>query len=190
MPGGPQRWTGLALAVGWGLLGWLHSLPGLSPQARVGARLRWPNDLMIASRKLAGILLEQNSPDTCIVGVGINIHNNPAAADPELAGITTRLCDWLPECPTAAELIPGVLDGIAQGWARMEPSGLAGMIEELNSCWGGTREVEIRPLDGSPVSGTLCGIDEHGAIVLRLAAGGGRTFPAHQIERMLELDGA
>jgi len=187
IPGGPQRWTGLALAVGWGLLGWLQSLPGLHREARKHARLRWPNDIMIGSKKLGGILLEQSTLESCIVGVGINVSNNPADDDPSLINTTTSLCDWLPSCPAAADLIPGVLEGIAAGWSRMEKHGLAGMMPELNECWGGPREVEVRPLEGSPVLGTLWGIDEEGAIVIRLPEGGGRTFPAHHIERMIEI---
>jgi BirA family transcriptional regulator, biotin operon repressor / biotin---[acetyl-CoA-carboxylase] ligase len=186
MPGGPQRWTGLALAVGWGLLKWLQSLPNLAHEACEEARLRWPNDLMIGKKKLGGILLEQSSAESCIVGVGINITNDPADEDPNLLGVVTRLADWLPFCPPPLDFIPGVLEGIANGWARMEKQGLAGMMPDLNECWGGPREVEIRPLEGPPVFGTLWGIDEEGAIVIRLPEGGGRTFPAHQIERMIE----
>jgi BirA family biotin operon repressor/biotin-[acetyl-CoA-carboxylase] ligase len=187
MPGGPQRWTGLALAVGWGLLHWLKALPGLRPEARLGARLRWPNDLMIHRQKLGGILLEQNERENCIVGVGINVANDPALQSPDLAGTTTKLADWLPECPAVDKLLPGVLEGIARGWVEMEKGGLAGLAGDLNESWGAPLAVEIFPVDGGPVTGALCGINEEGAVVIRLPDGGGRSFPAHQVERMIEL---
>lgn len=187
MPGGPQRWTGLALAIGWGLLEWLRGLPGLKREAQDCARLRWPNDLMLGSLKLGGILLEQSAADSCIVGVGINIHNDPAEQEPALGGIVTRLADWFPGCPSARELVPGLLDGIENGWTRMAAQGLAGMTADLNSTWGGPREVEVYPIDAPPVCGTLWGIDEEGAIVIRLPEGGGRSFPAHLVRQMIEL---
>lgn len=185
IPGEPARWTGLALAVGWGILGWLRSIPV------EGARLRWPNDLMVNQKKLGGILLEQSSPARCVVGVGINIFNDPAADDPELEGVTTCLkdcvgnADALPQ--KAEECIPSLLEGIANGWKKMHDAGLEGMTDLLNESWGGKKQVEIRPVDGAPVCGEMVGIDTGGAIVIALPDGGGRSFPAHWIERMVEL---
>ena len=189
MPGGAAAWTGLALAVGWGILGWLRALAGQCPQGPLEtARLRWPNDLMIGNRKLAGILLEQSSAEVCVVGVGLNLLNDPGTMDPDLAPLVVRLGDVLPDCPSPDAAVAGVLEGIARGWHRMALAGLAGMAEELNLAWGGMRWVEVRLLDGEPVSGWFQGIDHAGALVVRLPEGGGRVFPAHLVERMVEVE--
>jgi BirA family biotin operon repressor/biotin-[acetyl-CoA-carboxylase] ligase len=42
-------------------------------------RLKWPNDLLLAGRKLAGILVEQRG-ERCVVGVGINLAWAPPGA--------------------------------------------------------------------------------------------------------------
>ncbi len=181
IPGDPSRWTGLAIAVGWGILHWLRSLPV------AGARLRWPNDLMQGNCKLGGILLEQGGADRCVVGLGMNVHNHPEKDDPALAGQTVSLADLIPACPPSSDLVEPVLHSISAAWEQMEKHGLAGMADDLNTCWGGPREVEIRPLDGDPVFGRFLGIDPAGALVLGLSDGGGRIFPAHTVERMVEL---
>lgn len=44
-----------------------------------GIRLKWPNDLLLDGRKLAGLLAEQHG-DRCLVGIGINLSWSPPGA--------------------------------------------------------------------------------------------------------------
>lgn len=91
LPLAPATWAGLSLAVGVAIAEQLHPL----------VRLKWPNDLWVGDRKLAGILIETASasvpaaPRYAVVGVGINVRA------PGSAGLAT---------PPAAidELLPGV----------------------------------------------------------------------------------
>src|SRR6187399_674407 len=69
LPLAPADWSGLSLAVGVSLAESLH------PRVR----LKWPNDLWLDERKLAGILIETASfgdgagRRQAVIGVGINI---------------------------------------------------------------------------------------------------------------------
>nr|MDP2192020.1 biotin--[acetyl-CoA-carboxylase] ligase [Rhodoferax sp.] len=91
LPLSPLDWSGLSLAVGVSLVQSLH--PDL--------RLKWPNDVWLHERKLAGILIETvslgNTAATryAVVGVGINIK------EPEATGLATPPA-WL------GEVLPGV----------------------------------------------------------------------------------
>ena len=91
LPLAPLDWSGLSLAVGVSVVRSLH--PDL--------RLKWPNDVWLRDRKLAGILIETaNLADTpearyAVVGVGINM--KPRAA----TGLSTPPA-WL------SEVLPGV----------------------------------------------------------------------------------
>lgn len=93
VPLSPPDWSGLSLAVGVALAQALHP--------RVG--LKWPNDLWLDDRKLAGILIEtagtrhevRQEVRQVVVGVGINIRAR------ESAGLATAPA-WL------QELVPGV----------------------------------------------------------------------------------
>ena len=85
---GPADWSGLSLAVGVAIAETLHP--------RIG--LKWPNDLWVDGRKLAGILIETASPGAdaqapryTVIGVGINVrpptgagYGTPPAALDEL----------------------------------------------------------------------------------------------------------
>lgn len=69
LPLAPPDWSGLSLAVGVSLAESLHE----------DLRIKWPNDLWLQGRKLAGILIETAgtgaaaAPRFVVVGVGINI---------------------------------------------------------------------------------------------------------------------
>jgi BirA family biotin operon repressor/biotin-[acetyl-CoA-carboxylase] ligase len=66
----------------------LQDVAGFRPE------LKWPNDLLVGDRKLAGVLAEADLGDrdgggpALVVGIGINV-NWPAELPPELAGIAT-----------------------------------------------------------------------------------------------------
>jgi BirA family biotin operon repressor/biotin-[acetyl-CoA-carboxylase] ligase len=59
--------------------GWLPLLAGvavaraLRAQAQVDAVLKWPNDVLIDGRKVAGLLAEAVAPDGLVVGIGLNV---------------------------------------------------------------------------------------------------------------------
>jgi BirA family biotin operon repressor/biotin-[acetyl-CoA-carboxylase] ligase len=59
--------------------GWLPLLTGvavaraLCAQAKVDATLKWPNDVLVGARKVAGILAETVAPGALVVGIGVNV---------------------------------------------------------------------------------------------------------------------
>lgn len=55
--------------------------------------IKWPNDVMCSERKLAGILIEARPDVGTVIGVGINVNNRVATADPELRSSMTSLAD-------------------------------------------------------------------------------------------------
>lgn len=93
--GGPL----LALAVGLGIAEAVDTLG-------VSAEVKWPNDVLVAERKLVGILVEARStggraPDAAVVGVGVNLRAQDyppdvVATDLEtLAGHSVDVEAWL-----------------------------------------------------------------------------------------------
>jgi BirA family biotin operon repressor/biotin-[acetyl-CoA-carboxylase] ligase len=51
------------------------------------ARVKWPNDVLLDGRKVAGILVEARAPEWAVVGIGVNVVSVP----PEVADIATSL---------------------------------------------------------------------------------------------------
>jgi BirA family transcriptional regulator, biotin operon repressor / biotin---[acetyl-CoA-carboxylase] ligase len=79
-------------AVPPGRRGWLSLLTGVAVVAAVrgvtglDATLKWPNDVLIGDRKLAGILAEQ-SGDFAVVGIGLNVATAPDALPSGAGGL-------------------------------------------------------------------------------------------------------
>ncbi len=76
-----------SLAAGLAVLSVVRATTGLTPD------LRWPNDVLIGKRKLAGILTEMHAEATrvrhLVIGIGINVHQ--PVFPPELASSATSL---------------------------------------------------------------------------------------------------
>jgi BirA family biotin operon repressor/biotin-[acetyl-CoA-carboxylase] ligase len=75
----------------------LAATDALRSLAGVEARLKWPNDLVVDDRKLAGLLAEAvGTTGTVVVGMGVNVRWGEFP--PELAGIATS-CNFLSDRP-------------------------------------------------------------------------------------------
>ncbi len=64
----PRDISGLSIAIGVMVVNALHQY-GIP----LGIQLKWPNDVLSAGRKLSGILLERNSSDSVVIGIGLNL---------------------------------------------------------------------------------------------------------------------
>jgi BirA family biotin operon repressor/biotin-[acetyl-CoA-carboxylase] ligase len=122
--------------------GWLPLLTGVSVAvavrevAAVAAVLKWPNDVLIGSRKLAGILAEQ-SGDVVVIGVGLNVSTQADALPVSSGGL--RATSLLAEGAQVSR--EAVLDGILR---ELEPRYLA--FRDDPSAGGGALLTEYRAL--------------------------------------------
>ncbi len=177
---GDAPWALLPLAGGWAVL---TALRGLGVP---DVRLRWPNDLMVGRRKLAGILVDRFSSDTAVVGVGLNVTNHPDAVDSALAGEVTRLADLVPELPTMAGLIERLLAALAAEHRRLAGGGVADLCRDLNQNWRHRRlQVSLASRPGA-LSGHFEGVDTTGNLLLYDAAGALHALPPHEVELLRE----
>src|SRR5262249_3426553 len=79
--------------------------------AGVNARLKWPNDVLVNGRKIAGILLESRggaSSSPTIIGIGVNVGQSRFA--PELAGVATSVALERGRAVPRHELLDALLD--------------------------------------------------------------------------------
>lgn len=114
LPLAPATWSGLSLAVGVALADSLH--PDI--------RLKWPNDLWLDGRKLAGVLIETASVGALrytVVGVGINLA--PCTA-PDLALPAAGLRECLPGADAPATLLR-VMPALMQALLQFQAQGFA-----------------------------------------------------------------
>jgi BirA family biotin operon repressor/biotin-[acetyl-CoA-carboxylase] ligase len=132
--------------------------------AGVPARLKWPNDLVVGDRKLAGLLAERDG-DALVMGAGCNV--NWARFPDDLAGSATSCNLEVGHPVDRDELLAAFLEDFAAVLGRG-----GGVVDEYRARLATLgRRVRVEPLRGDPVIGTAVDITDDGALVVRDDAG-------------------
>jgi BirA family biotin operon repressor/biotin-[acetyl-CoA-carboxylase] ligase len=139
--------------------------------------LKWPNDVNIAGKKIAGILVESRVDDrgnitVSIAGVGINANWAIADMPEEIRERATSISVATRAPVDRLELLVAYLHalesvyGLIKSARRDEVIVEAVMRSEILE-----RDVTVRFLDGSTIAGRATGIDPSGALKLETAKG-------------------
>lgn len=142
----------------------------------VGARLKWPNDLVVGERKIAGLLAEAASGaegvETVILGIGVNLAldpaNVPAALRDTLTSVKAETGRTVSPAAAAAETLARVAVWY-HALARVGPAPTLAAWRARSVPWWG-RPVEVRTGERT-VRGVARGLDERGALILDLEDG-------------------
>jgi BirA family biotin operon repressor/biotin-[acetyl-CoA-carboxylase] ligase len=136
--------------------------------------LKWPNDLMVGPRKLAGILAEGLSlgraNQTVLLGLGVNILS--AAHLDNIAGRATSLESELGRPVDRARVLEELLVAIPQAYDDLR----RGNVDDILRAWRQAAPsaegavVRWQATDG-PRQGTTAGIDQTGALLVKVAGG-------------------
>ncbi len=150
------------------------------------ARLRWPNDVMLLERKLAGVLIDQFTPGLAVMGIGLNVNNQPACRDPALQNQAVRLADILP-APMPLEdlttLLLGRIRPLVQAW---NDGAWLPLLSRVNELWSRGRPVEL-DLDGDIRRGLFAGVDDAGRLLLLDDSGAAAAFNPEQVRHLNEI---
>ncbi len=126
--------------------------------AQVSTDLRWPNDVMLSERKLAGILV-QAAEGALIAGIGLNV--NQDAFPPDLSDVATSL-----KIETGREHSKNALaDRVIVESLRYATLSKREILKRFEECstWPRGKAVEV---DGK-LRGVTAGLDENGFLLLR-----------------------
>ncbi|MDP1571819.1 MAG: biotin--[acetyl-CoA-carboxylase] ligase [Vicinamibacterales bacterium] len=163
----------LTLAVGVGVRDGLQVATGLAPD------VKWPNDVFVGRRKLAGILAEGlalGTPAQCVVvGVGINLRT--AAYPPDVAAVATSLEAELGRVCDRDLVIDEVLAGVGRAYGDLKDGRAGDILRRWReaSPWAVGTRVEWESPSG-PQTGETAGIDETGALLVRTTDGIARVI--------------
>jgi BirA family biotin operon repressor/biotin-[acetyl-CoA-carboxylase] ligase len=165
----PQEATRLTVASGTALRRAIHGQTGLA------AAIKWPNDILVAGQKVAGILMEMRAEvdhiQYVVLGIGVDV--NLAATDfpSELRKVATSLKAEL-GCPVPrAELAVAILRELDQDYARLADGKFAAIVDEWEQhCATLGREVIIR-MGPREVRGRAEALGEDGALLVRTEHG-------------------
>jgi BirA family transcriptional regulator, biotin operon repressor / biotin---[acetyl-CoA-carboxylase] ligase len=144
-------------------------------------QVKWPNDLQVGGRKLAGILCEAawegKGPGAVVVGIGLNVLHAPDDFPPEVRDTATSMRIAAGWSPPRAEVAGALAAAVARALAR-PPAQLGGAslaaLRRRDALEG--RAVAITGAE--PLSGTALGVNPSGALLLRTPDGRLRTLTA------------
>ena len=160
---GPSAAMGLSLAIG------VAVVRALEAQGYQGLSLKWPNDIYMARRKLAGILVEMSAAvgGLChlVIGVGINL-NLP---DDVIARLD-QPCAHLAEQTAAIDrnkLSAAIIHALRETLALFEQQGLSAFLTEWNRLDMFMQQPVKVLLGDQIIHGTYCGIDGQGNMLLQ-----------------------
>jgi BirA family biotin operon repressor/biotin-[acetyl-CoA-carboxylase] ligase len=145
------------------------------------AAIKWPNDLLVDGRKVAGILLEStrlsDGRAAVAIGIGINCKAAPAATETPATSLLAAGCPVLPE--TLFDDLAVALTRVLELWEAGAGFG-AVRSEWLAHAIGLGAPIRVRLVAGDE-HGIFEAIDTTGRLVLRTADGGRRTISAGDV---------
>ncbi|HUP38730.1 MAG TPA: biotin--[acetyl-CoA-carboxylase] ligase [Vicinamibacterales bacterium] len=166
MTGNANPATLLTIASGVAIAEAVHAVTGLP------AQIKWPNDVIIGRRKLAGILaegaLQAGALHFVVVGVGVNLQTS--AYPPELASRVTSIEAETTRPPDRAVMLAEVLAAMGERYADLR----AGRFDAILTAWRRLAaslpgaDVEWESPAGV-VRGRAQDIDRDGALLVQVA---------------------
>lgn len=161
--------SGLSLAAGVALMRALQSL-GIE-----GAQLKWPNDVLGAQGKLAGILIEAQGdmlgPSAVVIGIGLNL-SLPHPVRRQIGQPVASLGDMTAAVPERNLLLAAVLRELYGVLCEFAANGFTALRAEWESHHGAQgRPVQLLLPDGRKMAGIVRGVAADGSLKLETAQG-------------------
>lgn len=163
--------------------------PVLETAAGVSVEIKWPNDLLMEGRKVAGILAESRvvsgDEPVIVIGMGINVNHTRGQFPDELSASATSLRIESGRPVGREDLFLAILASLESAYGHYLASGPASLLAEVDArlAWQGLT-VEADSPAGS--AGRVSHIDEDGGLVLDRQDGGPLVIRSGSI-RLLRL---
>lgn len=158
----PHQVARVTMAVALGACVAIRAETGLEVQ------IKWPNDLLVRGKKLAGILSEAgivgDELEYVVVGIGVNVNFN-AAAVAEIPNDATTLADELGQSLSRVRLVQALLHRIEEYYLRVNENLVPEYSDHLSTL---NQWVRVQTLAGIE-EGWAERVNENGALILRRA---------------------
>ena len=147
----------------------------LRSQHKLDAHIKWPNDVHVGGKKIAGILAELSAEaeqiNRAVIGIGLNVNITPSQLPKTLRANATSVRIELGHAVSRIELLRALLEHLERSYEQWRRDGFARVKArwaELSASLG--RRVEV--VSGkAKCTGLVADLDDDGALVLRLDSG-------------------
>jgi BirA family biotin operon repressor/biotin-[acetyl-CoA-carboxylase] ligase len=154
----------------------VEAVSGLRPQ------IKWPNDLMLGRRKLAGLLIETEPKGKrmafAVIGIGVNVGQEAGDFSPDVRRLATSLYLATGQTHRRADLLVALLQALERRLSRP--------FDEAREAWTASsltlgQRVTLTTARGRK-HGQAMGLDESGALLLRGHSGEVETVTAGDMQ--------
>ena len=162
----PER----SLAVGCAIV---DTLAPHLPDHTVG--LHWPNDVYVADKKVAGVLIDVLPGGRHVVGIGLNVNNPLADAPEDVRARAASLCELSGRVADRTELLTALLGNIeaAVRASAADPPGFGQRFQDLCLQLGHELTIDV---GGRQTTGQCAGVAPDGALLLETPDGFRRFY--------------
>ena len=153
--------------------------------------LKWPNDLMVRSRKVAGFLAEAayqgNQLDRLIVGLGVNVNIEMTRLPEGLRGLSTSLSHELGRDIDRTMLARRIVEEVDRSYRDFELGRASELLDDIKRlCSTLGKEVEVRTADGA-FKGEALDVGRDGQLIVRMPDGAILPFHTADVTHVRQL---
>lgn len=157
----PSLWPAFSLTTAVAVAEALRKLAG------IGARLKWPNDVLVGGRKIAGILVESRAAAEPLLIVGIGINLAQRQFPPELGDRATSVTLETGRTVGSDATLEALLEGFDAWRGRLEDAGFAPVRER----WLALADTIGQTVTVDAVTGVAVDLASDGALLVDDGAG-------------------
>lgn len=176
--GDPSQLSSMSLVTA------LSVLKTLRAYGVAGVGLKWPNDVYVKGRKIAGILLELTGDpqDLCHVVIGIGLNVNVHDLGEQALQPWTSMVRELGQAQDRSALTVTLVETLFQDLAQLRRHGFSSLREAWESChiWQGQCCALASGGESEPIVGKVQGVDDTGALRM-LVDGEARLYRAGEL---------
>jgi BirA family biotin operon repressor/biotin-[acetyl-CoA-carboxylase] ligase len=147
----------------------------LLAHAAIPVAIKWPNDILIGGKKIAGLLTEMSADmdriDYVVIGLGLNVNTPSAGLPPEIEGIATSLCAETGRVFSRAALLRTYLEKLEGTYSLFQERNFEPIRKrwlELSRIIG--KQVKITGVERT-YEGEVVDIDPNGFLILQSSDG-------------------
>jgi BirA family transcriptional regulator, biotin operon repressor / biotin---[acetyl-CoA-carboxylase] ligase len=167
----PRHAGALSLAVG------VCAIRALKSQGVSNVQLKWPNDILIADRKLGGVLTEMQTEPRgvarVVIGIGVNVSLGAVALEEASASglAATDLISESIAAPSRNSIATSLVEELIPGVMRFERMGFSPFVEEWRHVDALQARTVVVHVSDEGIQGIARGIDADGALLVETAQG-------------------
>lgn len=153
----------------------------------IRAELKWPNDVIVRDRKIAGLLAEKDpASGSVILGVGVNVNTaEPEFLEAGLRGIATSILVETGKKVDTGSVRSLLISELASALTELFTVGAGKLFTSWSEHdWLSGAAIEVSPTEGGGVCGRYGGVDEAGRLRLVDAAGNERLFWSGDVRKI------